>query len=72
MNKDAFSAPSTTQSGTINPTNTTTPSFADLGVPAVLVAALAKDGITQPFPIQVAALPDALAGRDVLGRGRTG
>src|ERR671913_567498 len=25
-----------------------------------------------PFPIQVATLPDSLAGRDVLGRGRTG
>jgi superfamily II DNA/RNA helicase len=47
-------------------------SFADLGVPGHLVAALEKAGITTPFPIQAAALPDALAGRDVLGRGRTG
>lgn len=46
--------------------------FADLGVPAVLVSALAADGITAPFPIQTATLPDALAGTDVLGRGRTG
>jgi superfamily II DNA/RNA helicase len=46
--------------------------FASLGVPAPLVAALAKAGITVPFPIQAAALPDALAGRDILGRGRTG
>jgi superfamily II DNA/RNA helicase len=46
--------------------------FADLGVPAPLVEALAADGITSPFPIQVATLPDSLAGRDVLGRGRTG
>jgi superfamily II DNA/RNA helicase len=29
-------------------------------------------GITVPTPIQAAAVPDALAGRDVLGRGRTG
>jgi superfamily II DNA/RNA helicase len=36
------------------------------------VAALADAGITEPFPIQAATLPDALAGRDVLGRGRTG
>jgi superfamily II DNA/RNA helicase len=47
-------------------------SFADLGVPPPLVGVLARAGITAPFPIQAAALPDALAGRDVLGRGRTG
>ncbi|GAB3589834.1 DEAD/DEAH box helicase [Angustibacter peucedani] len=47
-------------------------SFADLGVPAPLVASLATRGITFPFPIQAATLPDSLAGRDVLGRGRTG
>jgi superfamily II DNA/RNA helicase len=46
--------------------------FADLGVPANLVAALEADGIAEPFPIQAATIPDALAGRDVLGRGRTG
>ncbi len=46
--------------------------FADLGVPPSSVAALAKQGIDRPFPIQVATLADTLAGRDVLGRGRTG
>jgi superfamily II DNA/RNA helicase len=46
--------------------------FASLGVPAPLVAALASGGITTPFPIQIATLPDALAGLDILGRGRTG
>jgi superfamily II DNA/RNA helicase len=46
--------------------------FADLGVPAPLVTALAATGITHPFPIQAATLRDSLAGRDVLGRGRTG
>jgi superfamily II DNA/RNA helicase len=46
--------------------------FADLGVPAALVAELAGSGITAPFPIQSATLPDSLQGRDVLGRGRTG
>ncbi|ROR97204.1 superfamily II DNA/RNA helicase [Salana multivorans] len=51
---------------------TPTPSFDSLGVPARLVADLAARGITEPFPIQAATLPDALAGRDVLGRGRTG
>lgn len=48
------------------------PTFADLGVPAPLVDSLAQRGITNPFPIQAASLPDTLAGRDVLGRGRTG
>ncbi|BCB83242.1 hypothetical protein Psuf_005550 [Phytohabitans suffuscus] len=46
--------------------------FSQLGVPAPLVEALAKGGVTTPFPIQAATLPDVLAGRDVLGRGRTG
>jgi superfamily II DNA/RNA helicase len=46
--------------------------FASLGVPAPLVAVLAKTGITTPFPIQAATLPDALAGRDILGRAQTG
>ena len=46
--------------------------FAELGLPESLVNRLARDGITQPFPIQSATIPDALAGRDVLGRGRTG
>ena len=46
--------------------------FADLGVPAPLVAALTTMGAASPFPIQSATLPDALAGRDVLGRAHTG
>src|SRR5215211_4102659 len=46
--------------------------FADLGVPDNLVAALGADGIAEPYPIQAATIPDALVGRDVLGRGRTG
>ena len=48
------------------------PSFADLGVPSSLAGVLAERGITEPTPIQSATLPDSLAGRDVLGRGRTG
>lgn len=47
-------------------------SFADLGLPVVLVHSLKNAGVSQPFPIQVAAVPDALAGRDVLGRAPTG
>jgi len=46
--------------------------FAGLGVPAPLVAALAETGITVPYPIQAATLPDALAGHDILGRAQTG
>jgi superfamily II DNA/RNA helicase len=46
--------------------------FLALGVPSSLCSLLARDGITEPFPIQTATLPDSLAGRDVLGRGRTG
>ncbi len=48
------------------------PTFAQLGVAEALVRVLAGRGITVPFPIQAATLPDSLAGRDVLGRGRTG
>jgi superfamily II DNA/RNA helicase len=50
----------------------TVTTFHDLGVPESLTKVLADAGVTRPFPIQVATLPDALAGRDVLGRGRTG
>jgi superfamily II DNA/RNA helicase len=46
--------------------------FDELGVPARLTAVLADLGIATPFPIQAATLPDSLAGRDVLGRGKTG
>ena len=46
--------------------------FASLGVPAPLVAVLDGTGITVPFPIQAATLPDGLAGRDILGRAQTG
>lgn len=46
--------------------------FTDLGVPTELADVLTPLGITSPTPIQAATLPDSLAGRDVLGRGRTG
>jgi len=46
--------------------------FSTLGVPTALTAVLARADITTPTPIQAATLPDSLAGRDVLGRGRTG
>ncbi|WP_428934925.1 DEAD/DEAH box helicase [Streptomyces sp. ACT015] len=47
-------------------------SFADLGLPEGVVRKLAQNGVTVPFPIQAATIPDALAGKDILGRGRTG
>ncbi|WP_329337418.1 DEAD/DEAH box helicase [Streptomyces sp. NBC_00663] len=46
--------------------------FADLGLPEGVVRKLAQNGVTAPFPIQAATIPDALAGKDILGRGRTG
>jgi superfamily II DNA/RNA helicase len=46
--------------------------FAEIGVPADLAASLVRRGITLPFPIQAATIPDALAGRDVSGRAPTG
>ncbi len=66
----AASRPRTTSTTTL--ADRTTNLFAQLGLPPVLVRALATVGITEPFPIQSATLPDTLAGRDVLGRGRTG
>ncbi|MFH9957296.1 DEAD/DEAH box helicase [Streptomyces roseolus] len=46
--------------------------FGDLGLPEGVVRKLAQNGVTTPFPIQAATIPDALAGKDILGRGRTG
>jgi len=46
--------------------------FEQLGLGANIVAQLAQLGAPSPFPIQAATIPDVLAGRDVLGRGRTG
>ncbi|WUQ33662.1 DEAD/DEAH box helicase [Streptomyces sp. NBC_00234] len=46
--------------------------FGSLGLPEGIVRKLAQNGVTAPFPIQAATIPDALAGKDILGRGRTG
>ncbi|SHK09350.1 Superfamily II DNA and RNA helicase [Nocardiopsis flavescens] len=48
------------------------PAFDSLGLPQDIVEELAKNGVTTPFPIQAATIPDALEGLDVLGCGRTG
>jgi len=47
-------------------------SFAELPLPRSVVKTLTERGLTAPFAIQAATLPDALSGRDVLGRGQTG
>ncbi|MGA4686146.1 DEAD/DEAH box helicase, partial [Micromonospora sp. AB353] len=64
-----FAEPSTSPS--VDPTPETV-DFASLGLPRQVVETLARQGITTPFEIQRATLPDSLAGRDVLGRGQTG
>ncbi len=48
------------------------PSFAELGLPEPIVTALAARGIKRAFAIQAATISDALAGKDLLGRARTG
>ena len=65
---------STTSDTTAVPTPAAAPAFtfADLGLPEAVVAALARNSITVPSPIQEKALPDAIAGKNVLGRAQTG
>ena len=46
--------------------------FSELGLPDVLTTTLSSHGISNPFPIQSATIPDVLAGRDVSGRAPTG
>lgn len=46
--------------------------FSALGLGDNIVRALSELGAASPFPIQAATIPDILAGRDTLGRGRTG
>ncbi len=47
-------------------------SFRALGVSAEVEQALAARGIAEPFRIQSLVVPDALAGRDILGKAPTG
>ena len=46
--------------------------WVELGVPMDIAKGLLTRGITAPFPIQSATLPDALAGRDICGKAPTG
>ncbi|MGW2544351.1 DEAD/DEAH box helicase, partial [Kitasatospora sp. NPDC001574] len=57
---------------TVTPALPAVESFDELDMPNALLATLTRRGVTSPFPIQAATLPNSLAGRDVLGRGRTG
>jgi len=69
---DEQTAPEVTAVDESPETDTDTVTFADLGLPEGVVRKLAQNGVTTPFPIQAATIPDALAGKDILGRGRTG
>ncbi|MFF9481547.1 DEAD/DEAH box helicase [Streptomyces sp. NPDC014733] len=62
--------PSTPHADLARPVSPAT--FADVDLPAEVLRTLTARGVREPFPIQAATLPSALAGRDVLGRGRTG
>ncbi|WP_456697891.1 DEAD/DEAH box helicase [Aeromicrobium sp. P5_D10] len=55
-----------------NPVNSSAPTFAALKLPEALVSTLARQDIVNPSPVQLAVIPDALAGKHVLGRARTG
>jgi superfamily II DNA/RNA helicase len=68
----AITADDTTTDTDTTPAPTVTPTFSDLGVGRDLVDLLEEQGITAPFPIQTMVIPDALAGRDVLGKAKTG
>lgn len=48
------------------------PTFADLGVATDLCRLLEAEGKLTPFPIQQLTIPDALAGRDICGKAKTG
>jgi ATP-dependent RNA helicase RhlE len=47
-------------------------SFANLGLSAELLRAVAEQGYTEPTPIQAQAIPVVLSGRDLLGAAQTG
>ena len=46
--------------------------FGQLGLPQEIVETLSKRDISEPFPIQSAAIPDVMSGRDVAGKAPTG
>src|SRR5688572_27940628 len=46
--------------------------FAELGLPDAILASLRDVGYESPSPIQEQAIPELLAGRDVIGQAQTG
>ena len=71
---DSYISPNLADANLIDatPLDAVAKTFRELGIPAALDNALSAQGILSPFPIQVATLPDAIAGHDILGRGQTG
>ena len=71
---DSYISPNLADANLIDatPLDAVAKTFRDLGIPAALDNALSAQGILSPFPIQVATVPDAIAGHDILGRGQTG
>ena len=49
-----------------------TPPFSELGLPGHLITAVESLGFERPSPIQAAAIPPALAGKDLVGLSETG
>jgi ATP-dependent RNA helicase RhlE len=47
-------------------------SFNDIGLSADLLATIEREGYTEPTPVQSAAIPPILAGRDVIAAAQTG
>ena len=60
-----------TQTDQLVVSNETTSSFAGFGLPDSLLEALKKCGYEQPSPIQAAAIPELMLGRDLLGQAQT-
>ena len=71
VNRAASAATAAASTGTPAGVDTSV-TFGDMGLPVPVVQELTAQGLKHPFPIQAAAIPDALAGKDVLGRGPTG
>ena len=61
-----------TQTDQLVVSNESTSGFAGFGLPDSLLEALKKCGYEQPSPIQAAAIPELMLGRDLLGQAQTG
>ena len=61
-----------TQTDQLVVSNETTSGFAGFGLPDSLLEALKNCGYEQPSPIQAAAIPELMLGRDLLGQAQTG